>query len=854
MRQLAIKNRSDKPPGDRNRSPAPSFSLLLDRPSPLLRKNNGCLCGGGGPRCKQQVPIQTKLAVSQPGDVYEQEADRVAEQVMRMPALVIQRKCASCTAGGKTCPECETEEKNFVQRKTTPGTRASGLSVSEDFLGDLGPGRPLDAESRAFFEPRFGHDFADVRVHTGDRAAESARSVGALAYTAGHDVVFASGQYAPASASGKSLLAHEIVHAIQQADGASVVQRACDPTLAPLAARTSPVFFPLEATIANVFTGAQTLTPSLTPKTAVGLVQQALLDVGFNLGTSGPNHDGVDRKFGTSTEAAITSFQTGEAIPGATPGVLDQPTLKCLDDKRSQLAVPPHQAATVTPADVQVGRQETGGRDEDLFFSRGLSTLNVNDKAKIGRLLTRAANPLKGCNITLEGFVSEDEQVEFGPGLATDRINAVDAELVAQHHDDPGPACPNPVAPLRAHSPLPAVSSGVSDYRSRRKVEVVPAGATSTTAPCPPGSAQFRALTAAEATTLSDAIDLAVAFMNTAIGKLTPGHAEGDPALTAYFGGTSRRTPIKTKLTTWRDHLDNVVRVNNRHGTPCDSVCRIAIAYNTGVGAAAQMTLCEPFFQPMTIHPALNQDEKKAFAVMHEAGHGSIRTRDTGYGHRRLIEFLAGFPAIAETNTDSFGLMVLCLNGFAGFCAAPTTTEPVIGLNATEAVTARRGLAWLQTWIDWAEQDTASLYSRMNAAREAGQGVRAVSGYYADVYDVLRAAFNIHRPQGDPPPTFSEQTTVAAIEDRILLMDEATAAGITVEKDTSAPPASLWMPGPGRHVWLADAYFLLATDRERVEFLLPLILEANSKISPVLEPVYETYIKQNVITNRGNRP
>jgi hypothetical protein len=256
----------------------------------------------------------------------------------------------------------------------------------------------------------------------------------------------------------------------------------------------------------------------------------------------------------------------------------------------------------------------------------------------------------------------------------------------------------------------------------------------------------------------------------------------------------------------------------------------------------------------MSFHAALSQDEKKAFVIMHEAGHGSISTRDTAYGHRRLIEFLSSYPAIAEANTDSYTLMVLCLNGFAGFCLAPTTTDNVVGLSGTESVNSRRGLAWLQTWLTWTQQDTSSLYGRMNIARESGRGLRTISSYYADVYDVFVAAFNVRRPAGDPPPTFSEQTTVAAVLDRLLPMERATAAGLTVEKDTSATPSSFWMPGPGRHVYLADAYFLLTTDRQRVEYLLPLIITANSQISSALESVYQTYIKENVRENRDDKP
>jgi hypothetical protein len=793
--------------------------------------------------------LQAKLRIGQPGDKYEQEADRVAEEVMRMPGQAVQLKPGFPFTKGSSCKEKE----EIIQTKEVSGETTQSSQALESQIGNFrGGGQPLPESVSAFFEPRLGYDFSRVRVHTGGDAGRSARDLNAAAYTVGNEIVFAAGRFSPGTHEGQQLLAHELVHTIQQGGSDAVIQRICDPAL--LVSRTNPVFFPHESTILDVFHGVRTLTQSLTPRTAVGLFQQALVDLGYNIGTYGPNGDGVDRKFGPDTASGITAFQTAETITGATAGVLDQPTLKCLDDKRSQLPVQPHQGGTVTPADVQVSGQQTGGRDEDIFFDRGNSTLDVDDKAKIGRLLTRAANPLKGCPVTLEGFISEDELAEFGSNLATDRINAVSAEFAIQHHDDPGPVCTNPVPPLRTPSPLPAASSGVSSYRSRRKVEVVPAGQASTTAPCLPGSPQHRALTVPENTVLTSAIDQAVTWMNAAIGELTPGDPEGDAALTAYFGGTGRRNNIKTNLTTWRNHLNTVVRTNNRHGTQCNATCRTATAFNNGTGAGAQITICPPFFQTMSFHAALSQDEKKAFVIMHEAGHGSISTRDTAYGHRRLIEFLSSYPAIAEANTDSYTLMVLCLNGFAGFCLAPTTTDNVVGLSGTESINSRRGLAWLQTWLTWTQQDTSSLYGRMNIARESGRGLRTISSYYADVYDVFVAAFNVRRPAGDPPPTFSEQTTVAAVLDRLLPMERATAAGLTVEKDTSATPSSFWMPGPGRHVYLADAYFLLTTDRQRVEYLLPLIITANSQISSALESVYQTYIKENVRENRDDKP
>lgn len=99
---------------------------------------------------------------------------------------------------------------------------ARGASVPP-VVGEVlrSPGQPLDAEASRFFGPRFGHDFAGVRVHSDERAADSARALNARAYTVGRDVVFARGQYQPATASGRRLLAHELAHVVQQSVAAA---------------------------------------------------------------------------------------------------------------------------------------------------------------------------------------------------------------------------------------------------------------------------------------------------------------------------------------------------------------------------------------------------------------------------------------------------------------------------------------------------------------------------------------------------------------------------------------------------------------------------------------------------------
>jgi len=166
--------------------------------------------------------FQAKLTVNQPGDAQEQEADRVADQVMRMrtgdapivqrmpvtPVGIVMRKCAGC----------EEKEKEGVQRKETGGGDSSGKaapSVVSDVLSS-GGGQRMKGGTLQFMENRFGQDFSQVRIHTDSRAAESASAIQARAYTSGRDVVFGAGEYQPESEGGRRLLAHELVHVGQQ--------------------------------------------------------------------------------------------------------------------------------------------------------------------------------------------------------------------------------------------------------------------------------------------------------------------------------------------------------------------------------------------------------------------------------------------------------------------------------------------------------------------------------------------------------------------------------------------------------------------------------------------------------------
>ena len=157
--------------------------------------------------------VRAKLKVSTPGDVLEREADRVAEHVLHSPE-----------------PGEKLNTSIDGQLRLSPDTSraAQGSRELSPDVHDVvpSPGEPLDTATRAFMEPRFGHDFAHVRIHCDERSAAVARSLNARAYTVGTHIVFGAGEYAPSREAGKRLLAHEMAHVLQQnQSGTLAIQR-----------------------------------------------------------------------------------------------------------------------------------------------------------------------------------------------------------------------------------------------------------------------------------------------------------------------------------------------------------------------------------------------------------------------------------------------------------------------------------------------------------------------------------------------------------------------------------------------------------------------------------------------------
>ena len=199
-------------------------SVNVERGSTTTKMARFCSDVGGIPgRFASAVAIQAKLAIDAPGDIYEQEANAVAERIMAAP---VSHKVQRPTRG-----------KKVIQRQTTADL---GMESAHPIVDRAvrSAGGPLDAATRAFMEPHFGLDFSGITIHSSSEAAGTARALQAHAFTVGSHIVFGAGQYAPQSDSGRKLIAHELTHVLQQESAQPLLQR--KPAAKPAAPPTPP--------------------------------------------------------------------------------------------------------------------------------------------------------------------------------------------------------------------------------------------------------------------------------------------------------------------------------------------------------------------------------------------------------------------------------------------------------------------------------------------------------------------------------------------------------------------------------------------------------------------------------------
>ncbi|CAH1905567.1 conserved hypothetical protein [Candidatus Nitrotoga sp. HW29] len=179
---------------------SPNAEMLLQRKYALgLHKSSPTSESEGKTR------LQAKLTIGASNDPLEQEADRVADQILAVPIH-------SAVSGAVPS----------IQRFTGQSTGDAGIAPASVDRVLSGSGRSLDPAIQQDMEQRFGHDFSQVRVHTDFAAKQSAQDINAHAYTVGHNIVFGAGKFAPESYEGRKLIAHELTHVVQQTGAAGI--------------------------------------------------------------------------------------------------------------------------------------------------------------------------------------------------------------------------------------------------------------------------------------------------------------------------------------------------------------------------------------------------------------------------------------------------------------------------------------------------------------------------------------------------------------------------------------------------------------------------------------------------------
>jgi hypothetical protein len=411
---------------------------------------------------KDMLGLQTKLAVSEPGDRYEQEADRIADEVTRMPAPALRRRIA---------PEEEEEEQETLQAKplvtqitpllqrqpimeddeeekeeeggeeealqakvsgTQPPVVTPDVQASIQSLRQSG-GQALDPATRTYMESRFGHDFGQVRIHTGARAESAAQSVNARAFTVGRDLIFAQGQYSPSTHEGQWLVAHELAHTIQQSPSKqTLVQRAPaaarDPKRrSPAAVKSIPWYKGPRESLALLV--AQTFPESMTFEQALQLVKE----------TAAPGESFSITETGKATEEEFEEVvgPTGQFnIPLKTYDLLAAQVAKKVGLDKSKVIRRLDQTleSLVAAAEAPVPQPI----DDDEEESRDAKFVSAAEIAVITALGAGSSEYVNAGNIELTGKQDKDvnQSVRTLAKLTLSKYFGLSAQLAAAHVDE----------------------------------------------------------------------------------------------------------------------------------------------------------------------------------------------------------------------------------------------------------------------------------------------------------------------------------------------------------------------------------------------------------------------------------
>lgn len=507
--------------------------------------------------------------------------------------------------------------------------------------------------------------------------------------------------------------------------------------------------------------------------------------------------------------------------------------------------------------DYEVNGLSTESAPDSIFFDRRNASIEDSQQQKIEALKVPAGRALR-----LYAFVSEDENIPPASGAETAHARYTRVDEALRHGSNPHTG--DQIAGDSTHPGEDTTSSrGNINYRSMRKVKVVPASVTSSgerdcsgggEQPCSDES-KFTSAQAKAPTLLDPAINAIRTPLTDAAKTLLDTHFHTTDDTTREMAASV----VRDNLTNVKTHITSQMSaVGTRGATPadrvpghvcansCDPTCgRNTVAYNNMRDGDALMTLCDTDNASAFMQTADETD--RALTLIHEGLHGiTISVAPTGgpaappqgaadisYSWQRVIRFI-GTPD-ALRNNDSYILFVQGANGLPTPSGADIMDDPDVGDQGSRAV------AFLQAWLIWANQEIASLYKHMNNARGAGSWQ---NGYYMETMRRIASLFEMTAPPA--VPTDGDQVKVAAIHDRLVRFARLPNASLTMNRSRSS--STHWERGPEGPLTLGTDFYGMPAGpgqaRAQTDLVLRKLLSAAPDISGGLEAKYQQMIEQ----------
>jgi hypothetical protein len=507
--------------------------------------------------------------------------------------------------------------------------------------------------------------------------------------------------------------------------------------------------------------------------------------------------------------------------------------------------------------DYEVRGVSTDDAADSIYFDRRSADINDAQQQKIEALKTPADRALR-----LYAFVSEDENIPPAAGVETAHARYVRVDEALRHGSNPHTG--DQIAGDSTHPGEDTTSGrGNINYRSMRKVKVVPATLTSSgERDCSAGGEQ----PCSDESKFTSAQTKAPTLLDPAIAAIaSPLSTPAKTLLDTFFHTTDDTTRdmaasvVRDNLTSVKTHITSQMSpIGTRGATPadwhpghvcaneCDATCgRNTVAYNNRRDADALMTLCDTNNSSAFMQ---NTDETdRALTLIHEGLHGiTISTAptsgppapaqgatDISYSWQRVIRFIGTIDALR--NNDSYILFVRGANGMPTPSGADIMDDPEVGEQGSRAV------AFLQGWLIWANQEIASLYKHMNTARGAGSWRNP---YYMETMRRIAPLFEMTAPP--TVPTENDQVKVAAIHDRLARFVRLPNASLTINRSRSG--STHWESGPEGPLTLGPDFYGVpagaAQARAQADLILRKLLSAAPDISSGLEEKYQQMIEQ----------